>query len=527
MSALPRRRTALIATAALIASLFAVGAPVAASAASTGGITGTVTSAGHPLAGVDVSVYQRLGTGASAYWSWAAEMNTSAAGAYAFPGLDAGTYIVDFTPASGQNAVSEWYDHKTSQDTATQIPVSSTVVTADEDLPLGSIVTGKITRPASATAARPEATLLVPDQKSGYNRWKGTDPQLTAVAKADGTYRIVGVPAGTYTVLFDDSAFSGTVASQYYGGSANITLAKPFTVSASTPTAVSTRTGINATLARGATVAGKITDAFGKPVANAEVRVALKLTVDGKPMWEWGSLPVDPKTGVYSVKGLSAGTYAVGFAADQGYADSYYGGGHSFDTAKTFTLTAGSARTGVNGTLLHLPTTAASSITGMKAVGSTLTAHHGTWTTGTSFTYQWFANGAYITGSTSTHPAFTLTAAQQGKQISVKITGRKAGYVTASRTSARTLRVTLTARPTISGTPRVGSMLTAHHGTWTTGMAFTYRWFAAGVAISGATHPTVTLTAAQRGKAITVVVTGSEAGYQTASRRSAATAAVG
>ncbi|WP_052226275.1 hypothetical protein [Microbacterium mangrovi] len=361
---------------------------------------------------------------------------------------------------------------------------------------------------------------MVADQPTGYSRWKDADPELTAVAKSDGTYSIAGVPAGTYTAYFDDSAWSGAVAPQYYGGTPNISLAKPFVVGSAATTTVS------ATLARGASVSGKITDSSGKLVPDSAARVALKLTVDGKTVWQWGAIPTDP-TGTFSEKGLPAGTYAVGYAADVGFADSYYGGGHSFDTATNFVLTAGSSKTGVNGVLLRLLTAPTPTITGTRSVGSTLTAHAGAWTTGAALTYQWFANGVYITGSTSTHPTLALTGAQKGKQISVKVTGKKSGYAAASRTSARTAKIALTAVPTITGIRTVGSTLTAHPGTWTAGTVFTYRWYASGVAISGATQPTVTLTSLQRGKTVKVVVTGSDPGYQTISRASASTAAIG
>lgn len=93
--------------------------------------------------------------------------------------------------------------------------------------------------------------------------------------------------------------------------------------------------------------------------------------------------------------------------------------------------------------------------------------------------------------------------------------------------SAKTAKIALTATPTISGTLRVGYTLTAHHNTWTTGTAFAYRWYASGAAITGATHSTFKLTSAQRGKTITVKVTGSLSGYQTITRTSAATAKIG
>jgi hypothetical protein len=166
-------------------------------------------------------------------------------------------------------------------------------------------------------------------------------------------------------------------------------------------------------------------------------------------------------------------------------------------------------------------------VTGIAAVGLTLTAKRGSWTAGTAFSYAWYANGVYISGTFgATHSTFKLTSAQKGKQISVKVIGTKSGYATATRISARTAKVALTALPTITGVKRVGYALTAHPGTWTAGTRFAYRWYANGIAITGATHATFKLTSAQRGKTIKVAVTGVLSGYATVTRVSAATTKV-
>lgn len=161
-------------------------------------------------------------------------------------------------------------------------------------------------------------------------------------------------------------------------------------------------------------------------------------------------------------------------------------------------------------------------ISGTKTVGKSLTAKAGTWTDGTKFSYQWLRDGKKISGATS--KSYTLKAADAGKQISVKVTGKKSGYTTASKTSAKTAKVakaTLkTATPTISGTVKYGKTLTAKTGTWTSGTKFTYQWLRDGKAISGATSKTYKLAAKDAGKKISVKVTGMKSGYTTASKAS-------
>ena len=170
------------------------------------------------------------------------------------------------------------------------------------------------------------------------------------------------------------------------------------------------------------------------------------------------------------------------------------------------------------------------SISGTPQLGRTLTAVTGTWSpTPDVLRFQWFRSGTAITGATG--KTYTLVAADYGKTMTLKVTGSKAGYPSATRTSAATTAVkpgTLTApAPTISGTAKVGSTLTAVPGTWGPApVTLTYQWKANGVAITGATAATYKPVAANVGKTLTVTVTGTKTGYTTAAKISAATAAV-
>ena len=119
-----------------------------------------------------------------------------------------------------------------------------------------------------------------------------------------------------------------------------------------------------------------------------------------------------------------------------------------------------------------------------------------------------------------------------GKQLSsalrVSVPGPASGQ--ALQQSAQENRPA-TGAPAIGGTAQVGETLTAS----TTGITdadglgnatFTYAWLADGVAIAGATGSSYTLTAAEEGKAITVVVTFTDDAGNAESLTSAATSAV-
>lgn len=81
--------------------------------------------------------------------------------------------------------------------------------------------------------------------------------------------------------------------------------------------------------------------------------------------------------------------------------------------------------------------------------------------------------------------------------------------------------------PTITGTPKVGTALTALKGTWSGNPTptYAYQWKAGGVNIAGATGTTYTPVSGDVGKTITVTVTATNS-QGNASATSAATAAV-
>lgn len=170
-------------------------------------------------------------------------------------------------------------------------------------------------------------------------------------------------------------------------------------------------------------------------------------------------------------------------------------------------------------------------ITGSVIYGHTLVAHAGTWGPGdVTLTYRWFRSGAAISGATE--PAYQLRVGDVGHRMRLKVTGAKEGFASVTKTSAETGEVqpatlAVTPSPTVSGTAQVGRTLTAEPGTWApSDVSLTYRWYRAGAAISGATHNTYTLVAADLSETIKVRVSGSKPGYATVRKYSSATGAV-
>ena len=138
------------------------------------------------------------------------------------------------------------------------------------------------------------------------------------------------------------------------------------------------------------------------------------------------------------------------------------------------------------------PATGAPTISGTAQVGKTLTAE----TSGiddadgldnVSYSYQWLANGADISGATSS--SYTLVDADAGLTIKVKVSFFDDKNNRETLTSAATAAVEsrpnspATGSPTISGTVRVGETLTAEisaiaDADGMSGAVFIYQWLA-------------------------------------------------
>ena len=165
-------------------------------------------------------------------------------------------------------------------------------------------------------------------------------------------------------------------------------------------------------------------------------------------------------------------------------------------------------------------------ITGAVYAGETAQATLHWVPTPTTVAYQWYRDGVAIDGATSS--TYTTTADDLNLPITVTATASDSGYVPISGTSAALVPqpgLPMTAgTPTVSGSAAVSYSLTSDPGTWDpVDAALTYQWRRDGVAIQGATASTYAPVAVDVSHTLTVKVTGSKAGYASATAESAAT----
>jgi hypothetical protein len=473
-------------------------------------------------------------------------IETTQNGVYTLPGLLAGTYYLEFVPTNttGPGATTfatAWYDGSTlaeSRQTAQGITVAAgaTATATTVALPSGGSVSGSVQANGGALSG-----VRVELYDSAGNAIDDNNTNL------DGSYNLDGggnyyLP-GSYKVGFTTDG-GANLAFQYYNNASTLAAATAVTVAgggANTP-------NINATLTTGGEITGTVTGTSSSPLAGVDVELE---DASGNVLETTSSGP----DGTYTLAGVPTGTYYVEFDPSGSefatqYQVQYYGGKQVLAGSTTVSVTAGQTTSGINATLTAattagqvttttqittvpaaIPTVVGSPplISGTVKVGRALAAKETGWTAGTTYAYQWFAAGKAVKGATNA--TLTLAAADYKKTITVMVTGKLSGYNWVTETSAKTKAVAAgvltTKLPKISGTAKVGSKLTAKAGAWTKGAKLTYQWYAGKKAIKRATKSTLKLVAADKGKTVTVKVTGRLTGYATARRTSRATKKVG
>lgn len=182
-----------------------------------------------------------------------------------------------------------------------------------------------------------------------------------------------------------------------------------------------------------------------------------------------------------------------------------------------------------NITALVFSQTPTPTISGSPVTGQVLTLGTGVWDSGAILKYQWSRGAAPILGATLA--TYSPTLSDIGFTISVSVTATKVGHESVVKVSASTAPVTQavlssTPVPTISGTALLGSILSASWGAWDPGVVTTYRWKRNGVSIIGAIFTTYVPVVADIGATLTFEITGTKAGYASATKASQPTSTI-
>jgi hypothetical protein len=149
----------------------------------------------------------------------------------------------------------------------------------------------------------------------------------------------------------------------------------------------------------------------------------------------------------------------------------------------------------------------------------------GRWSPTPKLAYQWLLDARPIRDATG--PILVVLPAYADRRISLRVTARHSGYVTREAVSdvvairRGSMRASV---PRIRGDARIGETLHLVRGDWGPQPEFSYRWLVDGHAVEGrSTGIAYKVRPQDRGKRITVEVTGRSHGYASVTRLSPAT----
>ncbi|MGD0079780.1 MAG: glycine-rich domain-containing protein [Methanoregula sp.] len=430
-----------------------------------GAITGTTTVGSTLTAGALTP------SGATATYQW--QYSTSPTGTYtAISGATGSTYIV------GSGYVGDYIEvvaTGTGSYTGSVTSVASSQVTA----PLTAIGAISGTPQFGSTLT---AGALTPSGATATYQWQYSTS-----------------PTGTYTAISGATSSTYTVAATYVGDYIEVVATGSGGYTGSVNSVASSQVTAITITAIGA-ISG--TPQFGSTLA------AGALTPSGATatyQWQYSTT----SGGTYTaISGATSSTYTVAatYVGDYIKVVATGSGGYT-----------GSVTSVASSQVTAITITAIGAISGTPQFGSTLTAGALT-PSGATATYQWqystTSGGTYTAISGATSSTYTVAATYVGDYIKVVATGSGgyAGSVT-SVASSQVTAITITAIGAISGTPHVGTALTA--GALTpSGATATYQWQRSPTsggtytAISGATSTTYTPVAGDGGYYIEVVATG-------------------
>ncbi len=269
-----------------------------------GTVTGILTdSAGHPLSGVCVGIAslsdELFGDGTFT------DIEFTSNGSFRAQNLSPGTYRVNFGCGIGPSAT-QWFRSRPSTASANLVSVPAGQVTSGISgilRPSGTI-TGTITDQAGRLLSG-ICVIAVPvgDPYPALIGGPGTR------VSRHGLYRIGHLAAGRYDLQFS-SCRGGQYGSQWYAGTRTQGSGTPVSVRFGHVTA-----GIDARMRRGGTISGRIVTSAGQPAARYCVQAFDAAT-------ESFALAFTDRTGRYTIRGLSSGSYQMFISSCRGSAAS-------------------------------------------------------------------------------------------------------------------------------------------------------------------------------------------------------------
>ena len=255
---------------------------------------------------------------------------TDRAGNYKIPALGSGQYTVEFSPCGNQNLIT----------VAAHVRVTAPHATAGVNVTMqpGGSITGTVTAGSAAVSG---TCVTVYSASSA-------EPVAFGTTEVGGNYVAAGLPAGSYTVYFNDPQCltpAPGLAPQWYDGQATQATAQSVSV-----TVGNTTPSIDAALQGDGEITGTVS-AAGSPATPLS-----GACVTAFPLSANGSLPVVAVTSAtgYTLADILPGQYKVRFSSGcgvTGYATQWYQGAASEAAANVITVVANQTASGISATL--------------------------------------------------------------------------------------------------------------------------------------------------------------------------------
>jgi Carboxypeptidase regulatory-like domain len=423
--------TALLSVLIVIALALALRFAPSALAAGEGKITGTVTTNAlmeTPIKGIEVCAREEGealaepggeglegGLGGNFVEQCA---TTEASGEYTISDLPAGKYEVEFAVPfkSELNYIPQYYKGRSSplEGELVSVTAGETTRGIDAKLDVGGWITGKVTD-ASTTEAVEGIEVCAFSTSSASGR--------CAITNSEGRYTVATLPGGKYEVAFSSPLGSSlNYVFQYYEDKSSFSEAGevPVTVEAETP-------GIDAELAVGGQIAGRVTDA-STGAALADIFVCARPVSSGG---EAGGCAVTGENGEYTISGLPSGSYKVGFNGGPNYITQYYNDEYTVAEGQAVSVVVKSVVAGIDAALEPGPAVAPANtglpvVSGTPTVGDTLSCSSGSWTghPAPTFTYEWLRDGIPIPGATTS--SYVAQSADEGRSVACEVFAKNA-----------------------------------------------------------------------------------------------------
>lgn len=256
-------------------------------------VKGKVTGPGGvPLGSIEVAVYRPVGGGE---WDWFRSAQTNGNGVYQVKGLPAGTYKIGFHDWMTGQYLEEYFNDKLTIEAANVVTLSEGQVLPNRNAELseGASIAGTVSGPSGPVEG---VSVSAYEYDDYYDEWYSVG---WAETDADGNYRMTRLLPGTYRL-----AFAGTgLVTEFWDDAATIETAAAITLARDQAV-----TGRNATLAKGATIRGKVTVPGGAPLRYVDVLA--EDVASGETFWASTNAQ-----GNYAVTGLRPGGYRLHFSA--------------------------------------------------------------------------------------------------------------------------------------------------------------------------------------------------------------------